>query len=730
MEFKQQIQSIINDRKVLVKQIESELDKIGKLKSKLVEASQKISLANIERSQEYTQKIDQTVINLEKAETQARLLKARFDKDTINIGVSGFSHAGKTELLKAISGLPDYVLTAANNDSGNSLHATTALCSQIFNDANERAEISFKSEKAFVEFINFHLKDLGIDYISYSSQLADLKLPSLQDAEGDKNVTIIRLNEIKEAYPYYKDLINKQQTFVLRPTEFKEICKYTTYQTDCKEYRFFPAVAEVKIYCKFPSLVGANQDTKLCLVDLPGFGVYTADDVIMTRGLRDRVDHIAFVYMTNSAEGIEREKYRRCQNVIKEIVGDLQKTKLQFETFIINQNKKSDVNWANLTQQTENSINAVYGAYDKFAFSALEEPEKSREALNSILVKLSTSLRTMDGELLDAYKSNRDLTEVSEVLDSIDSMVRKNSMRTGSSVFSDKAKALRNRFDVEVGELLKLYKESAEEEDQKFASQVDELQNEIDTLLEDNVMYQKVNIYETWEDKIKSDKARGLLSQAGEECQRLWVAIISKYENLNSIFEEKLKTLKQQIIAIFSKCTNNIVQENAEVCEVVEMLKDFENNSIKNAFVFLQDLKQDFRQNIYPFLFKENRDLCLTTYDDQDKDGGEVEIDLKTDKSIQNFKNQIVNYATIANDKISKTIKSNFMLSFYYYGAIDTFREKLIRDKSDNDNDYIDFCEIFRTRLYPNEFGNESDSFKMQEIKALVEEIKVLKNSF
>lgn len=35
--------------------------------------------------------------------------------------------------------------------------------------------------------------------------------------------------------------------------------------------------------CKFPSLIGANQDTKLCLVDLPGFGVYTADDEIMTR---------------------------------------------------------------------------------------------------------------------------------------------------------------------------------------------------------------------------------------------------------------------------------------------------------------------------------------------------------------------------------------------------------------------------------------------------------------
>ena len=201
------IDGILSERKSRIDKISSQSDLIDSLYPYLQKMQKTISELGVEGAVEKVETIYKFLSNLDQAREKLRLLKKRYAKDTINIGVSGFTHAGKSTLLQAISGLTNSEIPKADEDAEDSLHATTAICSQIFNSAEKYAEIFYKTDREFVDFVNAHLEIAGLSAISDKGEFPKVQIPENNDTEEEKNTIKDRLRLLQESFPFYKDKV-------------------------------------------------------------------------------------------------------------------------------------------------------------------------------------------------------------------------------------------------------------------------------------------------------------------------------------------------------------------------------------------------------------------------------------------------------------------------------------------------------------------------------------------
>lgn len=733
MSLQSQIQQIIESRKIRAEKIQIEIDNINKLTSKLEYIKKKIQELGIDNSSENIQKIQTKIKELDKAKMQALHLRERFDKKSVNIGVSGFTHAGKSTLLQAISGLTDEEIPKANVNDAKYLHATTAICSQIFNSPREYAEIVFKTEDEFIESVNVYTEKLLINPISSKSEIEEIQIPEREDGEPEKNTAIARLTEIKEAYQYYSNRIDYKPTVkTLTRDEFSTLSNYVACQASCKEKRFYPAVKEVRIYCKFPSFTGENENTEICLVDLPGFGNF--DDDVQTKGLKEKVDHIIFIYKTDKAQAIDNDQYVKCQRTIIDI-NDFKVNKLDFESFIINEDKTIDI-WKKLTDETLESIKSRYGNYKTFNFSAYDESKKSREVLNEILNTLTTSLPKMDDELISAYMKNRDLSETLGVLTEISLCLERMSARNSATPdIAKKARVFRKELNSKLRKLLvKYHDKDAEKIDSRFENELEKIKDEIDADIEKDLLYEPVDNYDTWEDFVENAAVGDITGNVPLELKRLWISIIKRYVKLDVIYKESMDNLKKEILRIFVELTNDLI-ENKEADnfdEILDKLKNRPENQIYQAFLSINNLKQDFRQNIYPFIFKIGDNRFLQKKGITQEDGTNMGVfDLNEEGLVTSYlKEQLICQAKFANDQIKSTIFDHYILRYFLIGVLDTFINYIIYTNIENHDDFVEFCDDHKAKMYPTEYGDQADVYKYDEFKGYVNEVINLVKSF
>lgn len=113
-ELQKKIDEILSERKSRIDNISSQEALIDSLYPNLQKIQKTISELGVEGSDDKVETISKFLNNLDQAREKLRLLKKRYAKDTINIGVSGFTHAGKSTLLQAISGLTDSEIPKAD----------------------------------------------------------------------------------------------------------------------------------------------------------------------------------------------------------------------------------------------------------------------------------------------------------------------------------------------------------------------------------------------------------------------------------------------------------------------------------------------------------------------------------------------------------------------------------------------------------------------------------------
>lgn len=735
-ELQTKIDEILSERKSRIEMISSRNDLIDSLYPNLQKIQKTVSELGVEGAAEKVEAISTFLFHLDQAREKLRLLKKRYAKDTINIGVSGFTHAGKSTLLQAISGLGNDAIPKADEDSEDSLHPTTAICSQIFNSPNTYAEVIFKSDTEYIEFVNAHLKIAELGMVSNINDFQNTIIPENSDNEEILNTIKDRLRLIQESIPYYKDLIGSG-TKKISENDFERLKSYLTYSPKYKTTRFFPAVKEVKIYCKFPAL--NNTDVKLCLVDLPGFGEFENVDEIQTKNLREIVDHIVFIYKTNKDEGIGNKKYLDSFKTIREIHRSQSTNNdflLNFINFFINEDHDNTA-WQNHVNQTVDTIKQRYGNYKYYSFPAwlngVPNNEIAKKNFNEIITRLADTLPKVDEILLKSLGQSLDVSELMFLLQGLSKWVSQYSNKNNAPVlFNIKGQNFREEFAKDLECLIDEYKKNTTKLDDEFVEKVNGIKETLDKEIAETVLYKsEITNRETWEKYIyylqKGDNAASF----AEELRRTWVEIINRYTDLDVDFSTHTENLKNRIANILDKRMGNIFakDENGKynfdsIVEQLQCLGD--DNAILKAFVSLRGLNQNFRQNIYPYIFKSKIDKKMYTI----HKGGERELSKRDFSNIADYKAELVPIITNNNYIISNEIQKYFVLSYFLIGALHTFFEKIIYSKTNNNTDFVQLCWTFRKNIYPEEFGDAADSVKVEQLSSLIEQTKEIISKF
>lgn len=718
-ELQQKIDTILSKRKVNVDNILNQMKVINDLKSLIFDIKRKLKESNLDNAELYIPRLEGADKKLAEALQKLEHLKNRFDRETINIGVSGVSHAGKSTLLQAITDLSNNEIPKAE-EGDNYADPTTAVRSQIYN-GEKHAIVKFRSDADFIKMVNEYLAQ--IKSVPEITTLSDFEQLNLEDIDystfvGNEKYNYERVKSIKEAFKYFRQYLGGVPVTI---TDFQELKKYVAYNYSNVSERLYPAVMEVEIYCEFPSLA---KSIKLGLIDLPGFGENSNVDKIMTDGLENDVDHAVLIIRPNQQDAGIRQRELDSFSRIGEVQKGISK-RSNFLSFLINKDEREN-GLESLVNSTMQDINKYFNNggenFKTFAFPVITNGASNNaevdKMLNSILENLISVLPTIDNELIETYKKTLDISDVRALLDEI---LRDVTQITNASSEHLHFDHLTKNFKIQLkSKLMDLYDLDKSKYSCANANKIDDkdLKKQVDCIYErvkehikgDLWVVKQVTFmgFDTWEDYARHANRGARGAYLPSEGHRIWDCIIKEYEQLDdTIFSKRLNELKEDIVNVFKQLTGNLVTKDGQEA-ADELVAVLEYNGFKkedpmvNSFRYLQGLKIDFRQNVYPFFYKDGINEILSDV--------LTKIDINSDKkeNITNDREQLEMLALETNTSIRKAILEHDFLDYFTYCSAMTFTERIILSNADSD-DYKKLCTTFCYQMFPAEFGKDSN---------------------
>lgn len=220
------------------------------------------------------------------------VLRLRFSRQTLNIGVVGLMGQGKSTLLKSLSGLTDSEIPALEGS------ACTAVRSTIVNHSGETAaEVILHSEDSFLEEVIYPYYDkLGfLNKPSSLNNFASSPFPQIKMVgASDEQMYNHLYKDYYANLSQYRDLLkpgNPKNISINRDEIPEYVMQSRDSQGNLKTFKHL-AVREVKVFCKFQ-----NPDVgEIALVDIPGLGdSKLGDEDLMLNTLGKEVDIVLFI---------------------------------------------------------------------------------------------------------------------------------------------------------------------------------------------------------------------------------------------------------------------------------------------------------------------------------------------------------------------------------------------------------------------------------------------------
>ena len=540
-------------------------------------------------------------------------LRVRFSRDTVNIGVSGEARVGKSTTLQKFSGLTDTQIP-----TGKGL-PVTAVRSEIYNSADERAEVTFRDQKTFiaeyiqplVEIVNQHL-DVAISVDSLAA-LRAAKFPERLGANVDSVSTdsLSRLHDAQRSLDSYDSLL----TGSIKEVALGDLRSYVAYpakedldaekSTGIAPTRSYIAVKSVKIFCSFPRLEGVQ----IGLVDLPGLGEI-GDSVadMHLHGLEDGVDQVFPIMRPTDAEGYAKQgiasnidHLRRIQPGIKRR-GDL-------ITAGINVTEGLSETVETLKDDFEKRINSANSdPIEVLEFTAVDDSSVA-ELFSQLLQRISDRLPTMDHEVLayalasEASQTdvkgtlaalNRTLTDLLRLIPIPEKILLKQIDRIASNLIHE-YNAFQKKLDDEADEHSAWYV--------AFDEDVDRIHDESRAWIENGFFMGRAE----WESAARGQK--DYYNWYRDEAQRLRREIINQYSGLDVFYDDQVTQFKNDIIDIFLDNTGELrtkfqvaPDEDPDVTIdklALEFGGTIQDNDLDSALRLLKEVRFSFRNNVF-----------------------------------------------------------------------------------------------------------------------------------
>lgn len=419
-----QIDAIIDARKRLLPQIsadKAELERQAAEIRDLMDALNK--LQSIEKDLDANRAIRSAMDDLKAFKTQAyeRIsalaeLEAEFNRDTLNLGVSGAMRVGKSTTLQKISGLTDEQIP-----TGNGL-PVTAVRSEIHNSDRSCAEVKFRTKREFVEDylaahvanVNAVLPDDSKLSIDSLEALESANLPAVLEGEVTSVAqdSLQKLQQAQRGIPTFEGYLGGFTQVV----GLDELRKFVAYPTDADEVaddkgehvanRAYLAVKSVTEFCPFPGLGRA----KVALVDLPGLGEVGKSVAEMhLKGLEDKVDQVLLVISPTTRKGVVDSAISFNLDQLRLIQPGV-RNRSDLITVGVNVVKGTEECAETLVHSFERSVNATLPESERFVvkeYSAIDAGQVS-ELFAYCLDKLAKRQPEMDRQKM-AYVTGGDL---------------------------------------------------------------------------------------------------------------------------------------------------------------------------------------------------------------------------------------------------------------------------------------------------------------------------------
>jgi hypothetical protein len=759
----ERVDGILATRRGLLPTVQREVDGSARRKNDVERLLSLLAeLKEIEKDQGALQRIEGAVDDLNRLlasfatrEDTLEALRVRFSRDTVNIGVSGEARVGKSTTLQKFSGLTDTQIP-----TGKGL-PVTAVRSEIFNSADERAEVTFRDQKTFIteyirpllEIVNKHLDvPLAVD------TLAGLKSARFPETLGS-NVDSVRTDSLSRLLDAQKSLSTYESLLTggMKQVALGDLRSYVAYPTkedlDAEKSlgtppnRSYIAVKSVKIFCPFPRLEGL----KIGLVDLPGLGEIGKSVADMhLHGLEDGVDQIFPIMRPTDAEGYAKQgiasnidHLRRIQPGIKRR-GDL-------ITAGINVTEGLSETVETLKDDFERKINSASSdRIEVLEYTAVDDTSVA-DLFNTLLQRVGDRLPTMDQEVF-AYalaseageadvtgtlaELNRTLTDLLRLIPIPEALLHKQINRIASDLIHE-YNAFQKKLDDEADEHSEWYV--------AFDADVDRIHAQSDAAIQDGFFMGRAH----WE-----AAARGQTDYYNwyrNEAQRLRREIIAQYSDLDVFYDDQVTQFKNDIIRIFFDNTGELdrklqVTSDEDPDLVIERIAvefggTVQDDDLDSALNLLKDVKFSFRNNVFLQISRHLKELANPS--EWFGEGKSAENIREILGKVGNYEHQrerlgayLTRIAAEANDSIrASLLQHDDRFHEYLSVSIAFFNDFLYRKDGDNFKYVVirTLIKEYRDYILGEDTGVAIDSKKkdlIDQIKAAIQEVSGSSNAF
>jgi hypothetical protein len=555
-----------------------------------------------------------------------RVVENRFQRETVNVGVSGQARVGKSTLLQSISGL-----TNEQIPTGRGL-PVTAVRSRIYHSTvHERATLHHHSPDTFLAAViaPYHA-ELGLAGVPASlEQFAAWPYPDADglDANGfhSRVALLRRLRGLQESLPGYRaDL-----TGTARSVSLSALRPYVAYPTNDelesagRPARRYAAVREARIECVFPHA----QVARLGIIDLPGLGELEVDaDEHHVAGLQNEVDVVVLVKRPVEGMAFWGEADARALNLLDQARGFV-RNRGDFVFLLINSGDADPGLAASLRDDLRRQVND--GTDGRF-FTVLEADATSQadvfeNVLVPVLGRIAERLPAMDAEILEGTRERaaqpaaavRDLLgDVSEAL----ALLRRTA-GGGAEELGDRTAELRKDLATSLALLLADLRDRARAnggEDPEYVAVVNGIHDRTRAWIRAGLGHDpdawRANAVRT----MRTDGSSGPL--ASEELNRVRVEISKRYSDLDDFFTARLAGLWADVAAVFSVHFGELIGGRSgpdALAELGVLLAAASEPcpALQRAVEELLRVRVEFRTQLYP---RVRQELDVLRYEVED----------------------------------------------------------------------------------------------------------------